>query len=542
MPDHRPNVLLLFTDQQRFDTIAAAGWPHMVTPNLDRLLAGGCHYPQAHTPNPVCMAARHYLLTGLPGRHHGYFANRHGGIADYRLPTLPRLLSEAGYVTGAIGKMHFDPPRMHHGYDELHLMEELPRYREEDAYLLWLEQQGYGHLRHPHGCRHLLYHTPQRALVPARLHGSSFVASRSIEFIDRHRDRPWFAMASWVGPHPPWNIPADWRGRYAGRELPAPWPLARDFPFESQPCPWHGDFDEPARRRAVQEAYFSAISLIDDQIGRLLDHLDSSGLASNTLVIFSSDHGEMLYDRGYFQKQVPYESSVRVPLLMRFPERVAPGSVRPEFADLLDLAPTIWDAAGVALPDGPYPGESLLRPAVRRDRSVQYADFGVGQGRWAMLRDERFKLVHYWNGGFEELYDTVADPGEQHNLLRHGGAPAGVADRLRARLLAAEATRGPLDSLCDGNFADRPAQVIGPPGSGKYPLWAHQQFPTWGPLAPELEAGLLRDEILAAVDGCFDDLLADPRWEAAWRQGWAACGGDEAFGDRIFGRPARPPD
>ncbi len=539
MPD-RPNFLILFPDQQRHDTIAAAGFPHMKTPNLDRLAREGCLFDNAYSPNPVCVPARHYLMTGTTGRDHGYFHNISAPIADEGIPTLPQILSDHGYTTCAVGKMHFLPPRRHHGFDEMHLMEELPHFREEDAYAEYLAAQGRGDVQNLHGVRPYVYHTPQRALVPWEHHGENWVGRRAVEFLKQNGTRPFFLMCGWVKPHPPWDTPPDWEGRYAGRPLPEPWPRARDFPYESEPSAWYGDFDPPAKRRAVQEAYYTAISMIDHHVGRVLDHLDSTGLASNTLVVFTSDHGEMLYDRGFFQKQLPYESSVRVPFVARFPDRLPAGATDDRFVDLLDLAPTIWDAAGVALPAGPYPGESLLATAPRRDREHVVAESGVGAGRWVMVRNRRHKLIHWFNGGHEELYDTVADPGEQHNLLAAGPAPAGVVADLRTRLLAAEAERGPAGSVVDGVLQDHPAKVIGPPGMGKYPLWAHRQFPTWGPLPQDLEAALLEREIVRACDGEFDDLLDDARWEAAWREGWAALGGRAEFADRVFGEPPEP--
>lgn len=531
----RLNVLLLFTDQQRFDTIAAGGYGHMLTPNLDRLVHEGRYYPNAHTPNPVCMAARHYLLTGLPGRYHNYFGNRNGPIADYSLPTIPRLLSEAGYVTAGVGKMHHHPPRMHHGYDELHLMEELPSFREEDAYAVWLETQGYGEVRHLHGCRHLLYHRPQRAVVPERMHGSAFIADRTIEVIDRHRQRPFYVMSSWVKPHPPWNIPLGWEGLYADRELPTPTARCREYPFCNNPSNWFGDLDAPEVNRRMREAYFTSITLIDKHLGRILDHLDSTGLAERTLVMFASDHGEMLGDRGFFQKGLPYDGSVRVPMIIRCPGRVDAGQVCEDFADLWDIFPTAVDAAGLGLPDLPYPGESLLSASPRRDRGIIWSDYASGPNRWCLARDRQYKFVHWFNQGHEELYDTVADPAEQHNLLTNGGAPDAVYDRLRSQLLTWEAERGPQGNVVNGDFNDLDAKPFADDAMGKYPLWAHHQFPTWGPLAKEHEAALMADEILAATDGVFDDLLDDERWRERWCQGWRDLGGSDELAHRIFG-------
>jgi len=318
----------------------------------------------------------------------------------------------------------------------------------------------------------------------------------------------------------------------AARALP-PRPDCR---YESEPSDWYGDHDSAADRAPVQAAYFTHISLIDQAIGRVLDHLDSTGLADNTLVIFASDHGEMLYDRGFFQKGLPYEGSVRIPFLLRWPGVIEPGSQREEWVDLWDILPTAWDAAGLDAPQGQaYPGESLLRSTSQRDRTLAWSDYATAAGRWVSLRDQRHKLVHWFNGGHEELFDTIADPGEQTNLLKSGPAPAEVVERLRGRLIALEPERGPRGTVKDGRFVDLPAKLVGPPGMGKYPLWAHQQFPTWGPLSNDLEAALMEQEIRAATGGEFDDLLDEPRWREAWREGWAKLGGRPEFGDEVFG-------
>ena len=137
----KTNVLLLLSDQQRYDTINAAGFPHMRTPNLDRLAREGVLFEQCHSTNPVCMACRHDLITGRPGRDHGYYTNLEDKPIDhYDTPTLPRIFSENGYRTAAVGKMHFYPAREHHGFGEMYLMEELPRRRQDDQYAMYLKE------------------------------------------------------------------------------------------------------------------------------------------------------------------------------------------------------------------------------------------------------------------------------------------------------------------------------------------------------------------------------------------------------------------
>ena len=138
--DTRPNILLVMTDQQRSDTIKAAGAEWMITPHLDQLAEEGCLFENAYTNNPICMPARHTLLTGLPGRDHGYPDNDWGKGMKKRLPTFPELLSDSGYETRTIGKNHFYPPRRHNGYLNMELMQEVPGYREQDEYLQYLHE------------------------------------------------------------------------------------------------------------------------------------------------------------------------------------------------------------------------------------------------------------------------------------------------------------------------------------------------------------------------------------------------------------------
>ncbi|MBT3374165.1 MAG: sulfatase-like hydrolase/transferase [Lentisphaerae bacterium] len=221
MGNQRPNILLLHTDQQRFDTIAALGASHMHTPNLDRLVNMGCSFRRAYSSNPVCMPARHDLITGVSARHHGYYHNSQAFIADRQLATIPRLLTESGYQTMAVGKMHFNPPREHHGFAHMFLMEELPDCREDDAYVQYLEDAGCPDIRCQHGVRPLFYHTPQAARVPEEHHGSAWIAHKTIELMREERDRPFFIFASWVGPHPPYYIPQTYLDLYRDQPLPS---------------------------------------------------------------------------------------------------------------------------------------------------------------------------------------------------------------------------------------------------------------------------------------------------------------------------------
>ena len=239
------------------------------------------------------------------------------------------------------------------------------------------------------------------------------VASRAIEWLEENGDSPFFAFLGWVHPHPPWDIPESLQGLYAGRDLPDPVPISRTYPDPAEPSEWFGDFDSPELKRKTREAYYSAITLVDKNVGRILDYLRATDMLDNTLVIFTSDHGEMLYDKGYFSKELPYERSVRVPLIVRYPERFGRGEVRTEFVDHYDCLPTCLDVCGLEYPSDAYelPGESLCSAGATRDRSHMASACGIGVRRWVMCRNRRYKYVYFYNQGHEELYDMSEDPG-----------------------------------------------------------------------------------------------------------------------------------
>ena len=359
----RPNVLLLMTDQQRFDTIRSAGFSHMSTPNLDLLAAEGCLYPYAFSPNPICLAARQNLLTGLPARYHGFPDNVFGAVTRADLPTLPRILSDGGYETRAIGKMHFLPPRRHSGFDKLELMEELPYFREQDEYAMYLKEVGLGHIQNIHGVRNLLYMLPQRSLISEEHHGTKWVADRAIDFIQTNNGRhPFFLFCSWIAPHPPFDVPDRLADLYKDADLPKPAVSRTPTSALSEENRMLGDLPNPAYVRRMREVYYAAVTYVDEQIGRLLDALEAVDQLDNTLIIFVSDHGEMLGDHGLYQKWLPYDAAARIPFIVRYPKKVDPGSIRNEFVDLNDILPTVLDVAELDYPgDAQLPGESLFR-------------------------------------------------------------------------------------------------------------------------------------------------------------------------------------
>ncbi|MFC1479807.1 sulfatase [Planctomycetota bacterium] len=432
----QPNLILFFTDQQRYDSVACTHENEAVrtslqTPNLDRLCKEGIRFDRGYTPNPVCVPARYNMITGLPARYHGHFSNSSTPL-PLGIPCLPQILSDAGYLTHACGKMHFRPMREHHGFHRMELMEETPHYQDDDDYLIYLKSVGCRTM-HQHGVRHLLYHQPQRSLMSEEHHGSKWVADRTIAFLERaaHDKRPFFLKASWIKPHPPQNNPERIADMYADAPLPERIERIDERKDRSDLLPSKrmshtlGEgfiYDDPERMRRHREHYYASVSFVDEQMGRVLSKLDELGLTGDTLVVFTSDHGEMLGDLDCLQKSAPYETASHIPFIVRYPEVIEPGSVDTEhFVDLNDILPTFLDAAGIAYPGSlKLPGSSLLDLDKGRDRTVQYIENNQGPLRWVCLRNAQFKYVFSFRGGWEALFDFEKDPLEQHNLLLDG--------------------------------------------------------------------------------------------------------------------------
>ena len=297
-----PNILFMMVDQMRADYMGCAGNPWIQTPGLDRLAAEGTRFSQCVTPVPVCMAARHTFMTGQRCSEHDRFGNNVPD-PDPLHYTLMQLLGFTGYRTQAIGKMHFRPVRRHHGFHRMELMEEIPDYRQDDEYLMYLKANGYGHKREVHGVRNLLYHLPQVSVIPEEHHGSTWVADRTIEFLGQNHHKPFFCWSSWIAPHPPWNPPQPFASMYKNKDMPLPVNYDRDI--ETIPPQKRGmvnfadmGYAPSERLQRVKVLYGGSISLIDKGVGRILRALDELGLTENTLVVFTSDHGEMLGDHG----------------------------------------------------------------------------------------------------------------------------------------------------------------------------------------------------------------------------------------------------
>ncbi|MFI3212484.1 MAG: sulfatase-like hydrolase/transferase [Eubacteriales bacterium] len=487
MNKKKPNILLILADQQRHDTIGATGNIHMITPNLDKLVEEGCLFQNAYSSNPVCMPARHDLLMGMPSKAHGFFANCESGIiADHNVPTLPRILSENGYRTAAIGKMHFSPTKSHNGYGEMHLMEELPKCYQDDAYATYLHKEGVGEIANLHGVRPYIYHEPQMAQMDMEHYETSFISKRTIEWLDENGEEPFMLCVGYIKPHPPWDIPEEYVGIYQNKELPEAIERSRSYPNSQEHNGWYGDDDTAEQKRAIREAYYTAITMVDHSVGEIIEHLRESGQLDNTLVIYTADHGEMLQDKGYYSKELPYEGATHIPMIIRYPERFQQGTTRKDFVDLTDILPTCLDVSGVSYPTDQYNlyGGTMCENTdmFPKDREYVISATGfLGDKRFVMCRDVRYKYVYYYNQATEEMYDMVNDPEEVFNCIETM-KDSDTYKRLKEQVVSYEMKWGPVGCVVDGQLCKIDGKVRKGYENGKYHIWSNHQFQNFTPL------------------------------------------------------------
>ena len=435
----RPNILWICTDQQRYDTIRALGNPLARTPNLDAFIGEGVAFENAFCQSPVCAPSRASFLTGRYARTTRCRQNGQSIPPDEIL--VSKLFAEAGYRCGLAGKLHLAScsdgkveERTDDGYHDFHWSHHPQPDWPENAYTQWLVEKGktwdevYGGKRTPY----------VHAGPPAEDHQTTWCAEKTVEFIRAHAGHPWFFSFNCFDPHHPFDPPPEYLERYDVSAMPLPKTRPdeeeRQTTFQRKDREWAhdspGEFHVAAMtdedRRQVYAANLAMVELIDDQFGRILAALEETGQAENTVVVFMSDHGEMLGDHGiYFKGPHFYDCAVRVPLVVRWPA----GSVRAGLrvtglVELLDLAPTFLEAAGEDVPDR-MQGTSLL-PVLRGEAdssSVRDFVFSEYYNAWThkdaygtMLRTETEKIVVYHGTEQGELYDLAVDPDEFHNL------------------------------------------------------------------------------------------------------------------------------
>ena len=465
MGNQPPNVLWICTDQQRFDTLGCYGNPFVQTPNIDRLAKSGMLFENAYAQSPICTPSRASFLTGRYPRTTRCRQNGQSIPSDERM--LPRLLKDQlGYVCGLSGKLHtsFCNPdtlkgtelRIDDGYDEFHWSHDPNPVWPTNEYINWLHSQK------------VKFQTPLfedskvvRTGMPEQYHQTTWCAEKAINFIRTNADYdvPWLFSVNIFDPHHAFDPPPEYLARYLPHLDEIPLPNYTPHELDNKPhfqsmdhqSPYNGlhaggfpAFDEMTERehRLIKASYWAMIDLIDVQVGRMIKELEETGQLDNTIIIFMSDHGEMLGDHGIYLKGPHlYDPAIHVPLIMSLPGTIPAGARSSALVELVDVAPTLMEAAGVE----PYAGMQghsfwpLLTGTAPLDefREDVYCEYYNAlpfhrnpSAHITMVRTRQHKITVFHGTETSELYDIERDASETVNLWNDPNYAAVKSDML----------------------------------------------------------------------------------------------------------------
>ncbi len=455
-----PNILVIMSDEQRWDTIGAGGCPWMVTPNLDRLGREGVIFSNAYCASPVCVGSRAAFHSGLYPPATGVYTNgdRWDGSRDWMWS-----LRNSGYYCAAIGKNHYVPYVTNaSAWHERVIVENKQGDRSfKDDWDRFLEARGIPRpvKRYEKLGRKAFRERfgAQEWEFPPETHADFFVGNHALEWIKHYeRKQPFLLWVGFPGPHTPIDPIKKYADLYASRRLPPaigsrkeldskPWEQRKQFEY------WHLDNDDegiwlsdatPEKVARLRAHYYGNISMIDEKIGQMLDLLQRRGFLDNTLIIFASDHGNMLVDHALFVKWTGYEASIRVPLIVWYPKRFPGGRRTTRLTQTFDVVPALLEQAHAPVPEGRqwHSCARFLRngPDPEPERKYVYSAVGISRqcpSKFYVVRSKELKYVYYENSDSRELYDLRKDPNELVNLAFEAGH-AGIRaqyERLRRR-------------------------------------------------------------------------------------------------------------
>lgn len=453
----KPNVLIIFSDQFRLDCLGANGNRIIKTPNLDRLASGAANFTNAYVQAAVCVPSRiSYLTVRYPHSH----KNRVNYTpCDPREVMIQRILSANGYKTGSVGKLHFYPPMGEHarstGFDQVFLDDGVQSTDPYSDYVRWRGVHDPTPDLSPDAPAKDIRSgkNPYRAAVPYEFTPTFWTGMQTLELLREFRgsQRPFFLFSSFFKPHSPYVVSSPYDTMYDGIEIPLPKALTVEdihklpLPVQKQIGRSPAYDIEHARLQWIYRSYYAAVSMVDHAVGLVLDELERSGKAENTIIVFATDHGDQLGEHGMVGKNVLFEASVHVPMMVRFPNRVAPGKYS-QMIEAVDVLPTLLDLCGLPVPENVQgrsfatlitgnpdryaPRETVFceniipevfAPPNRKGTKV-YHPFVPGLGEDGilypdakMVRTKRWKL-NYYPSCDGELYDLENDPGETRNL------------------------------------------------------------------------------------------------------------------------------
>ena len=454
MGQKRPNILFITTDEQRFDCLGCYGNPVIRTPNVDRIAEQGVRFERGYVQNPMCMPSRMAIMTGRYCSENGCNINCVGIPEHEQADTFIQALHDAGYMTAAIGKMHMMPKWGPFGFAYLDLVE--GKADLNNQYIDYLKARGLngkqneakGEEDGPPGTRTSALATEDTI--------DAFVGRRGVRWLDDWcGDEPFFLWLSFSNPHFPFDPPEPYDTMYDPATVPGP--VWREGEMDDKPTQrqlqrerGYDRYSDDELRKVIAH-YYGNVTLVDDQVGKVLEVLERKGLMEDTLIAFTSDHGDHLGDHRLLHKSgvTFYDISVRVPYLVRYPKLFPQGAVCEDLVEAIDLPATFLDVAGVTAPSA-MQGRSLVGLADGklddwRDDAFSEIDLHINpkmhgpndpgsRDYVAMICTREWKYVHFPNLGIGELYDLVSDPHELTNLFYRADYADQVA-AMRLRLL-----------------------------------------------------------------------------------------------------------
>ncbi len=393
----RPNIIFLLTDDQRWDQMSCAGHAVLRTPSMDRIAREGARFANAFVTTALCSPSRASFLTGRYAHAHGVQGNQRDIAEAEQRRTFPYLLREAGYETAYFGKFHMgNSPQPHLGFDH------------------WAVLPGQGRYIDP------IFNVNGETRTIAG-HSAAVTVDMALEWMRRPRAKPSCMVVGFKEPHGPWTPPAHLQSLYSEAAVEAPKTDPRDLEgkpatVRNRPAP------DPERYAESRRNYWRCITAADEQIGRILNALDQLRAAENTVVVFAGDNGFFLGEFGLGDKRYAYDVSLRIPLLVRYPPLIRPGTVPAQTVLNIDLCPTLLDLAGASIPSGVH-GTSwrpLFGKPEKWRQAFLYEYFREEKyppPTMQAWRTERFKYIRYLDSSdAEELYDLRSDPEERRNL------------------------------------------------------------------------------------------------------------------------------
>ena len=431
----RPNIILIMTDQQRADTLGAWGYNHMYTPSMDRLTEEGFSFRSAYCPGATCVASRAAIFTGMYAHNTGAYSFDSWG----QHPNWIEDLNNSGYYCANIGKMHFEPHNIRGGFHERVIVENPTskshdRGGPDDDWGRYLRLNG---LKRPND-RHLtdLDWLKKYQGVPwhldERFHSDVFIGDSALSWIRDYRgEAPFFLQIGFTGPHEPWDPLERHLSHYEGVELPGcvmeKGELDKKPPQHKAHRKMHASTDHESAIDMfladendidhMRRHYYAKISTVDEKVGQIMDALEVCNFLDDSMLIFCSDHGEMLGDHGLAYKWLMYESVVHVPLIIRDScNPSSAGNSTKDLVSLMDIGPTVLRRAGIEIPSY-FEGRSLCHYLDDKQENVSPREWVFAEDNYQiMMRSRRYKMVYYIGQQAGELYDLEVDVNEMENL------------------------------------------------------------------------------------------------------------------------------